>query len=947
MYGVFVGIQIVGILLTFAAIGLIIDMDGSNVQKMMVCYMIGVLVQSSGSLFEVLSKEPAEALVAIKLQYLGAVFIPLFFSQFIYLYCNQRQPRYIFQILGVVDLLSLLLVWTCDYHHMFYKVMEFVTEGDHPHYVFTYGWGFWMFVWLGALVPFGLSIRVLIRSLLEEYYQRRKTLYIVFVALAAVPAIALLLRAGQKFKDYDVVPPTLAIVLSMVVIFVWSRRNYDLSRAAAETVLHEIEDGVIFLDDEQRIAGYNPAIEEIFYDLDKRMIGKKVTKIRNFPEEIMVDDENREFDLDDRHFEGHIESVNDEKGHLLGYVILIFDITQRKRLVMESIEMREKAEAASKAKSEFMAAMSHEMRTPMNAIVGFAELIKEESLGRKVYQYACDIKEASGRLLEMFNDIWDISSVEAGKMELEQKDYSLKKFLDEISVRISIAAEEKGLAFEARISDSLPAVLRGDEGRIRQVLYNLFDNAVKFTKEGRITMVVDGDYTGPDQFMIKYMIKDTGIGIAEKDLQTIFYNFEQVDSSESRSVEGTGLGLSVAKNIIELMGGSIGVDSTLGRGSTFTVKLPQLVIDGRGISEAGAETLEQREELKMFSAPDSSILVVDDNLINRKVVRGVIKGYGCQIHEAESGLEAIRLVREQKFDIIFMDHMMPEMDGVETARIIREECGENGKAPVIIALTANVMKDIKEMFLSNGFQDFVAKPIDKLSMHKVLSKWIDDKKKQPVEGETVTENIGVEELADIFITGVNVKEALQKHTGDLNQYVEILGLFYIDGLRKTEYIEQLYENQDYHNYRIEVHALKSASANIGAKDLSEQAALLEMAAAADNEEYIQNNHGAMLEAYKTLLQSIKEMQDKQREKEQRLHPEETEGPLEQEEIRKAIADALDAVEHFHSKDGKERIEWLLNHELEKELREKLLVIQERLRLYEDDEAEDLLRELLQ
>ena len=561
MYSVFVGVQIVGILLTFVAIALIIHMDGSNAQKMMVCYMIGVLVQSTGNLFEVLSKEPAEALVAIKLQYLGAVFIPLFFSEFIFLYCNQRQPKWIFQILGLVDLCVLLMVWTCERHQMFYEYMEYITKGDHPHFEFIYGWGFSLFVWVGALFPFALAIWALIRSLLEDYYQRRKRLYIVFITLALIPVVALVMRAGDHMKEYDVVPPTLAIVLSFVVIFVWSRRDYDLSRAAAETVLHEIEDGVIFLDDEQKIVGYNPAIEEIFYDLDKRMIGKMVTKIHHFPEEILLDDENREFDLDDRHFEGHMESVTDEKDNLLGYVILIFDITQRKRLIMESIEMREKAEAASKAKSEFMAAMSHEMRTPMNAIVGFAELIKEESLGRKVYQYACDIKDASGRLLEIFNDIWDISSVEAGKMELEQKDYSMKRFLQEISDSVTVAAEEKGLVFEQRISNSLPAGFHGDEGRFRQVLNNVLDNAVKFTNEGHITMVVDGNYIADDRMMVKIVIKDTGIGIEEKNLRTIFYNFEQVDSSVNRSVEGTGLGLSVAKNIIELMGGSISVDS--------------------------------------------------------------------------------------------------------------------------------------------------------------------------------------------------------------------------------------------------------------------------------------------------------------------------------------------------------------------------------------------------
>ena len=943
----FILVQLVALTLTFVAIALIIHMDGSNAQKMMICFMIGVLVQNAGNLFEALSSGPAEALVAIKLQYLGACFVPLFFSQFIFMYCNQRQPQWLFRSLGYIDLIVLILVWTCNYHHMFYKNMTYVFEGTHPHFVFSYGWGFWLFIWIGALTPFGLAVWALIRSFMEDNYQRRKKHYILFIILAVIPAGALLMRASQQMKDYDLVPPTLAIVLSSVVIFVWSRRNYDLSRAAAETVMHESENGVIFLDDEERIVGYNPAVEEIFYDLDKRLIGKKVTKIRNFPEEIMQDDQKREFTMGDRYFEGHIEPVNDKKGILLGYVILIFDVTQRKRLMMESIEMREKAEAASKIKSEFMAAMSHEMRTPMNAIVGFADLIKEESLGRKVYQYACDIKEASARLLKIFNDIWDISSVEAGQVELVKEDYRTRKLLQSVADKASVAAEAKGLTFDLITSDSLPAGLHGDQERIRQVLDNVLDNAVKFTQKGRVTMVVDGDYIADGHIMLKFLIRDTGIGIEEKYLTKIFYNFEQVDSSESRHEEGTGLGLSVAKNIVELMGGSMSVESVLGKGSTFAVIIPQTVSDARTLSEVSTDESEILKDISMFSAPDAKILVVDDNLINRKIARGVLRVYGCQVDEAENGFEAIRLVKEKKYEIIFMDHMMPEMDGVTTTKRIRKECGENGKQAVVIALTANVMKGVKEMFLNNGFQDFIAKPVDRIPMYHVLSKWIPANKKQETTEPLVMEDVELDEIAEIFIKGIDVKHALTHHTGNLNEYLEILNLFYIDGIRKIEYLDTLLKEEDYENYRIEVHALKSASANIGAKELSGQAERLETAAMEKDITYIAKNHETFLEAYRNLLDEIKKVLDKHRKKEERNHVAVVGEVLTQEVIVDHLQQALYAVEHFKSKECKEKIEWLLSHETEEELHRKLTDIQGRLQLYEDDEAEELLRDLIQ
>lgn len=946
MYGVFVGIQLLGILLAFVAIALIMHMDGSNAQKMMVCFMIGVLVQNAANLFEAMAMEPAEAVVAIKLQYLGACFVPFFFSQFIFLYCNKPQPKWIFSLLGVIDLCILASVWGCDRYPFFYKKMEFVQGDGHPHFVFEYGWGFWLFLIFGAFIPFGLVVQVLIRTIRQDAYQRRKRRYISFIALCVIPAGALLLRAAQGMKEYDLVPPTLSIVLSSVVILVWSRRNYDLSKAAAEIVLHEIQDGVLFLDDEQRIMSYNPAMETIFPDLDKHILGKKVTGIRHFPEEIMVSDGHPEFDLGERHFEGHIEPVNDKNGTLLGYIILIFDITQTKRLVMESIEMRQKAEAASRAKSEFMATMSHEMRTPMNAIVGFAELIKEESLGRKVYQYACDIKSASGRLLDIFNDIWDISTVEAGRMQLVQKDYETTKLLQAVAEKAGAAAEEKGLEFQQNISGDLPAALNGDEGRIRQVLSNILDNAVKYTNEGSVSLSVETEGPVGEWVTVKFVIKDTGIGIEKENLQKIFYNFEQVDSSESRSVEGIGLGLSVAKNLTELMGGKLEVESILGTGSTFTVRIPQKVADDRKISLSDASLPGSKREIMMFSAPESRILVVDDNLINRKIAKGMLRNYGCQVDEAESGPEAIALVNAQKYDIIFMDHMMPEMDGMETAQIIRKECGLNGRDAVIVALTANVVGGIEKQFLENGFQDFVAKPMDRIPLHRVMSKWIPEAKKRKLEKQVVDTDIDLEEIEGIFIRGIDIKKVMEKHAGNLGEYLEILNLFYMDGLRKSQYLQELKEEKDYKNYRIEVHALKGAAGNIGAEELAGEAELLENAAAEENDSFLEEYHDELLEHYNALLQEIRQILDKRRQREERNVKGVPRKPASKEEITDSLKEALNALEHFKSRDCREKVEWLLEHGLEETLRRKLLEIQRRLQLYEDDEAEELLRQIL-
>ena len=944
MNNLFFAMQIIALLLTFVAIALVIHMDGSNAQKMMVCFMMGVLVQNAGNLFEALSQGPGEALVAIKLQYLGACFVPLFFSQFIFLYCNQYRPKWLFTFLGIVSFLVMLSVWTCDRHSIFYKEMTYVSAGLHPHYEFSYGIGFWIFIILGALLPFGLAVFALIRSIYEDNYQRQKKHYIAFIALAVIPTGALLLRAGQMMKDYDLVPPVLAIVLSSVVIVIWSRRNYDLSHAAADVVLHKTINGVIFLDDEQKIVGFNPVTEKIFEDMNKKMVGKTVTKIQNFPETLITEEGKQEFSIGDRYFEGYMEPVIDKGNILLGYIIMIFDITESKRLMMESMKMRERAEAANRAKSEFMAAMSHEMRTPMNAIVGFAELIKEESLGRKVYQYACDIKDASGRLLEIFDDIWDMSSMEAGKLEIIPKDYNIRNLLRSVSEKADGAAKEKGLLYSMTMDESLPVGYLGDEERIKQVLDHVLDNAVKFTDIGRISLTVEGENRSQDQMLLRFIITDTGIGIEEKNLQKIFYNFEQVDSSESRNADGTGIGLSVSKNITELMGGTLSVESQIGKGSTFTICIPQDIRDKKTIGESIKEAPDQKEELVMFSAPDCHILIVDDNLINRKIAKGMLKDYGFQIDEAESGQEAIDLVKEQKYDIIFMDHMMPEMDGMEATGIIRKECGKNGEEAVVVALTANAMKGAREMFLSNGFQDFVVKPIDRMLLHNVLSKWIPEEKKESAIAQVAFNDIGFDEIEGIFVKGINIKKVMEQHAGSLSEYLDILNLFYLDGMRKTGLIQKLKDEKDYENYKIEVHGLKSASANIGAQDLSKQAEFLETAAASANGDFIDHNHDDMIESYKKLLAEIKNLLDKRKIKEQQNNPKEA---LEKDVILKSLGEALEALEHFKSKDAKDKLERLLEYDLQDKLYRSIQEIQNKLQLYEDEEAEELLRNLIQ
>jgi CheY-like chemotaxis protein len=347
-----------------------------------------------------------------------------------------------------------------------------------------------------------------------------------------------------------------------------------------------------------------------------------------------------------------------------------------------------------------------------------------------------------------------------------------------------------------------------------------------------------------------------------------------------------------------------------------------------------------------FTVPDYRVLVVDDNKINLKVAVQALSPYGFQVDEAKSGAQAIDMVKETRYDLILMDHMMPEMDGIETTDHIRKECGENGTEPIIIALSANAYNNAREMFMSNGFQDFIAKPIEKSELHKLLLKWIPQERRQPVKGTKEAEaKIQRANKAELFMSGVDVGKVLASHTGGVDEYVELLELYYMDGAEKCAQIEELANNADYRNYEIEVHGLKSASANIGAFELSELAKEQEYAAKEGRYEQIQNGIGKLLAEYRFILHEIENVLKTRG----RLKPEEETAsgvPLTAGQTRERMREILEDIENFQSKPAAQKTEALLSENIEKSARDCLKDVRNRLKMYDDDSAEDLLRAYL-
>ena len=406
-------------------------------------------------------------------------------------------------------------------------------------------------------------------------------------------------------------------------------------------------------------------------------------------------------------------------------------MTDTKAYINEIKRVRQQAEKASIAKSEFLANMSHEIRTPMNAIIGLNDIIMEECRDTEIYAHAKDVQSAAKNLLAIINDILDLSKVEAGKMELVYENYYIKVIANEIVGIMDMAASQRGIILKYECDQTIPCRYNGDDGRIRQILINILNNAIKFTKKGYVRVYISGKPgADEDEELLTFCVEDTGCGIREEDLEKIFEDFRQVDSRRNRSTEGTGLGLAIVKHLVELMKGTIDLQSTYGKGTTVTITIPQKIVDRRPISEMPELPQTEQKLTDTFTAPGIRVLIVDDNVINRKVARGFLKNYAFDLTEAENGPEAIELVRNIRYDIIFMDHMMPGMDGIEAAEIIRRDCGENGTAPVMVALTANAMEGMREHFLECGFQDFISKPLDRKELNQLLLRWIPKKHRQ-------------------------------------------------------------------------------------------------------------------------------------------------------------------------------------------------------------------------
>ncbi len=714
MHEIMLTICVLGIVMCFYSVYIIVARKNTEKASFMVVVIICSTMNLVGYLLELTSTELSAMMVAVKFQYLGKTFAGTFLLLTFRRYYKWNLPNALMWVFWAIDIVMYIIIFTSDKHKLYYTsfgVKEvdghiFVDLGKSPLYI--------------AFMAYVLFLTLLFSWWSYKQYkkdtgkEKRVSLTLVIASLASCLMIVLSLTINKT--NYDFVPIIMALLTVTIAILIRKFGLFSTMEIAKENLIVNISEGVVVMDTNGRFNYANPAAREMIPELETM----KPELLTEYISSIVNNDDGDVY-INNRYYQV-MSTMLYEKKDVAGKLITFFDVTKLREDAMQMEQLKNEADNANRAKSNFLANMSHEIRTPINAVLGMDEMIIRETEDPVILEYATNIKSAGENLLSLVNDILDLSKIESGKMHLINVDYKTVDVIKSIVNTMSLRMSEKGLSFVVEADKQMPSVLHGDEMRIKQIVMNLLSNACKYTREGHVKLRFAGEKDDAS-YKLKVYVEDTGIGIKDEDLSRLFDSFERIDETKNRNIEGTGLGLSITNNLLSMMGSRLQVESTYGVGSIFSFEISQTIVDDYPIGDINKVTevkLGRSSSVKAYMAPDAKILVVDDNAINLAVMKGLLKKTGAHVETALSGMDCLQMIKGTAYNLIFMDHLMPDMDGIETLHKMRNfTLHKNVETPVIV-LTANAVAGAREMYLENGFTDYLTKPVDVDALEEMI-----------------------------------------------------------------------------------------------------------------------------------------------------------------------------------------------------------------------------------
>ena len=937
---------------------------------------LGCLIINASYWLLLWSKTDDGAIIALKMEYMGNVLFYLSFILFVTTYFNIHSKPWVIlpmAVQGIMDGLIVINLWLDDPFHVVFRSLQFGRIGADfgvTYMVIVPGILYLVRYSMLCMILFWAQVYTLLKMFRMRIPMERNNIaklagaeFVIFLSLQ----LMLLLRL-----PFDIVPIAASLAILSIILGVLKGEFFNITDQGREWVIEHSDNVFIIADSLYGYLDANPCAKKMFPEL--YLLGKHHALPVRVKELFLSGELNLE--INGKHYTKEVEPIQQNE-IIQGYSMLMIDVSEQCELLHQLAEEKERAEEANQAKSMFMSNMSHEIRTPMNAIVGMTDILLREDLPEYTREYLYNIKSSGNALLTLINDILDFSKIESGKMEIIEDEYEPMSMFHDLAMIFLNRIGDKNVELLYDIDKELPAKLYGDVQRIRQIVINLTNNAIKFTEEGFVKLSVQVLTKSEEEVELVFRIEDTGQGIKEEDQAKLFGTFQQVDTKKNRYKEGTGLGLSISKQLVELMGGTIGVESEYEKGSTFIFRIPQKVISKKQaayirrksaeqvvlsarfdnelvlrkyeqlvrdygvvdvkLEQAVAEGMridafftddpgavleaerrqmeawkttfcilqnpmqqnlsdqkgtlinkplyslnfcqiinheensfnEEKENITAFTAPNARILIVDDTEMNLKVAIGLLEPLVLQIDTAANGKQAVKKIQENQYDIVFMDHMMPVMDGIEATKIIRGLGGDYYENLPIVALTANATTEARENFRKNNLSDFVAKPIKFQEICKCIRRWLPVEKviigaKAVNEPENTAEKAAQEVLV---IESLDVAAGIE-NSGTKELFISLLGDFYKLIDQKSVKIEKCLADGMLRDYTIEVHALKNTARMIGALELSEQFYRLEQLGNAEEYETLEKLTPDVLKlyrSYKSILEPYgrMQMQDKQ------------------------------------------------------------------------------------